>query len=76
MSPTMGGGSFPGECYATCQPTTACETLTDEATCNARGDCTSVYNGDNCTCYPGGYCECEILTWDRCESLGVVPMPL
>ncbi|MGE0396224.1 MAG: hypothetical protein AB7T06_05830 [Kofleriaceae bacterium] len=76
MDPTTMGGCFPGQCYGSCVPTTACETLTTEGACNARGDCTSVYNGDDCTCYPGGYCECEVLTWDHCESLGSVPMPL
>ena len=76
MDPTTMGGCFPGQCYGSCVPTTSCESLTDEGTCNARGDCTSVYDGDDCTCYPGGYCECQVLTWDRCESLGVVPMPL
>ncbi|MFN0248613.1 MAG: hypothetical protein ACKV2T_17105 [Kofleriaceae bacterium] len=75
MEPTPIGGCFPGQCYGTCVPTTACESLTTESACNARTDCTSVYNGDDCTCYPGGFCECEILTWDHCESLGAVPMP-
>lgn len=70
------GGCFPGQCEASCVPTTACEMLTTEGACDARSDCTSVYSGDDCTCYPGGYCECAILTWDHCESLGVVPMPL
>ena len=76
MDPTTNGDCFPGQCYGSCVPTTACESLTTEGACNARGDCTSVYNGDDCTCYPGGYCECQILTWDHCESLGAVPMPL
>lgn len=76
VDPTTMGGCFPGQCYGQCVPTTACESLTTEGACNARGDCTSVYNGDDCTCYPGGFCECQILTWDHCESLGAVPMPL
>lgn len=75
MDPST-AGPFPGQCYGTCVPTTACETLTTEGACNTRNDCTSVYNGDDCTCYPGGYCECEVLTWDHCESLGGVPLPL
>lgn len=75
LEPTM-GGTFPGHCYGTCVALAACETLTTETTCDARNDCTSVYNGEDCTCYPGGYCECAILTWDHCESLGMVPTPL
>jgi hypothetical protein len=75
MDPSTMGGTFPGQCYGSCVPLTACEALTTEAACNGRSDCTSVYDGENCTCYPGGYCECEILTWDHCESLGTVPMP-
>lgn len=75
MDPST-AGCFPGQCYGTCVPTTACESLTTQTACDARNDCTSVFNGDDCTCYPGGYCECEILTWDHCESLGGVPMPL
>lgn len=55
-------------CNPTCTPVTACETLTTKQACDARGDCTSVYDGENCTCYENGYCECETLTWARCES--------
>ena len=76
MDPTTMGGTFPGQCDAACVPLTACELLTTQSACDARGDCTSVFNGDDCTCYPGGYCECQVLTWDRCETVGGVPMPL
>lgn len=56
-------------------PLAACETLSDELSCVARGDCTAVYEGDNCTCYPSGGCTCENLTYERCESV-LMPMPL
>lgn len=69
-------GPFPGQCEGTCVALAACETLATQNACDARSDCTSVFNGDDCTCYPGGYCECQILTWDHCESVGAVPMPL
>ena len=52
------------------------KTLTTQNACDTRSDCTSVFEGDDCTCYPGGYCECAILTWDHCETVGGVPMPL
>jgi hypothetical protein len=76
MDPSTNGGTFPGQCIGSCVPLTACELLATEGTCNARNDCTSVYSGEDCTCYPGGYCECQILTWDHCETVGGVPMPL
>jgi hypothetical protein len=55
-------------------PIAACETLSDEMSCIARGDCTAVYEGTDCTCYPNG-CSCENLTFDRCESV-LMPLPL
>ena len=58
-----------GQCFASCQPTTSCEALTTEAACAGRGDCTTVYLGDDCTCTPGGGCTCEVLTYDHCETL-------
>lgn len=76
VEPSMNGGTFPGYCTGSCVPLAACETLTTQNACDARGDCTSVFEGDDCTCYPGGYCECAILTWDHCETVGGVPMPL
>ncbi len=75
LEPTT-GGTFPGHCTGTCVALAACETLATENGCDARNDCTSVFSGEDCTCYPGGYCECQILTWDHCETLGAVPMPL
>lgn len=57
-------------CNPTCTPVTSCEALVTQQACDARGDCTSVFNGTNCTCYDNGYCECETLTWDRCETWG------
>jgi hypothetical protein len=45
----------------------ACETITDESTCELRMDCIPIYNGTNCTCSPNG-CTCQDLTWERCES--------
>jgi hypothetical protein len=57
-------------CQAYCVPdTAACEALTTEAACTARGDCTPVYLGENCTCDANGNCECEILEYERCQSL-------
>lgn len=63
-----------GQCYAQCHMSTSCEAITTEASCAARTDCTTVYNGDDCTCTPTGGCHCEILTYDHCETLH--PQPL
>ncbi|MGE0869660.1 MAG: hypothetical protein AB7P03_13930 [Kofleriaceae bacterium] len=64
---TGAGGTIPPTCQAQCVPVTACEALTTEMECIARGDCRPVYDGQECTCYPNG-CTCEILTYERCES--------
>ena len=62
-------GCWSGYCIPQNQcPLAACETLSTEMSCVARGDCTPVYEGTNCTCYPSG-CTCEDLTYERCESL-------
>lgn len=72
-TPGLRDGCWTGYCIPTSScPAPACETLTTEATCDARSDCMPVYTGTNCTCYPSG-CTCETLTWNRCES---VYMPL
>ncbi len=66
-------GCWSGYCIPsdTC-PVVACETLTSEASCSARSDCSPVYLGDDCTCYPG-YCECNLLTYERCDPT-VLPL--
>jgi hypothetical protein len=60
----------PPTCTVDCVPDgPSCETIADEATCVARPDCTSVYEGFNCTCdSSGNNCTCETLIWDRCET--------
>jgi hypothetical protein len=59
----------PPVCTVDCVPDgPTCEMIGTEAECNARPDCTSVYNGFNCTCNADGTCTCETLVWDRCET--------
>lgn len=67
-TPGIANGCYTGYCIpdSAC-PLPACETLTTEATCGARGDCTPVYIGTDCTCELGT-CTCTTLTYDRCES--------
>ena len=57
-----------GTCYPTCVPSQSCETLTTELACQARSDCTPVYDGTDCTCTLYG-CTCQHLTYERCETL-------
>jgi hypothetical protein len=75
--PGVKNGCWSGYCIPQSACATAtCETLTTEAACASRADCTPVYSGGNCTCYPGG-CTCEDLTFARCETWGMVqPLPL
>ena len=71
--PGVANGCYTGFCIPTSQcEMAACETITDEHTCEARMDCIPVYNGTDCTCTPSG-CTCATLTWERCES-GVMPL--
>jgi hypothetical protein len=48
-------------------PPPACDTLTTEADCTARGDCDAIYDGYDCTCDPSG-CTCQTETYARCQS--------
>ena len=71
-TPGVSGGCWSGYCIPNHQcPAPTCETLTTEAACTARGDCTPVYDGDECTCVPWG-CSCEELTYSHCETWGMV----
>ena len=72
-TPGVENGCYTGYCIPTSQcPLAACETLSSENACDARGDCTPVYTGTDCTCYPDG-CSCGTLTYDRCESVTASP---
>jgi hypothetical protein len=53
-------------CNPDASPPPACSTLTTEAACKARPDCTPIYNGSNCTCDPNG-CTCQNETFERCQ---------
>jgi hypothetical protein len=61
-------GCWSGYCIpvSACAPV-ACESLTNEASCSNRPDCTPMYTGDHCTCTPDR-CECESTTFARCET--------
>lgn len=80
--PSCPTGTLPGivaGCYSGyCIPTyscevAACETLSTEAACSARWDCTPVYLGTDCTCTMTGGCTCQTETYERCEST-VMPL--
>jgi len=64
----VSNGCWSGFCIPTgdCE-VPACETITNEQTCESRMDCIPVYNGTDCTCTPSG-CTCATETWERCES--------
>ena len=66
--PGVVNGCWSGFCIPTgdCE-VSACETLTDETSCESRMDCIPIYNGTDCTCTPSG-CTCATETWERCES--------
>jgi len=75
--PSCPVGTLPGitdGCYSGyCIPTSSCEapscaSLSTEASCEARSDCTPVYTGTNCTCTSSG-CTCTDETYMSCESL-------
>jgi hypothetical protein len=67
--PGVVNGCWSGYCIPTysCE-IAACETLSSEAACSARGDCTPVYLGTDCTCTMSGGCTCTTETYERCES--------
>lgn len=70
----VANGCYTGYCIpASSCPQATCEQLTDEYACNARGDCRTVYTGDNCTCDANG-CTCDDLTFARCETAWAVPL--
>jgi hypothetical protein len=77
-APSCPMGTLPGVingCYSGyCIPTyscevPACETLSTEVACTARGDCAAVYTGSDCTCTMSGGCTCATETYAKCESL-------
>lgn len=68
--PGVTNGCWSGFCIptSTC-PVPACETVTDEATCQSRSDCEPVYDGQGCTCTPDGACTCQSESFARCETI-------
>lgn len=68
--PGIRNGCYTGYCVPTygCE-IAACETLSTEAACGARSDCSAVYQGNNCTCDTLDHCTCESETYSKCESL-------
>ena len=68
--PGVTNGCWSGFCIptSTC-PVPACETVTDESTCQSRSDCEPVYDGQGCTCTPDGSCTCQSESFARCETL-------
>ena len=66
--PGVTNGCWSGYCIPTADcEVPACETLTTEAACTSRSDCSPVYSGTDCTCTPSG-CTCNTLSFERCES--------
>ena len=53
--------------FTQCAAESSCASLTDEASCLARPDCTAVYTGTDCTCDEAGDCTCENEAYDKCE---------
>jgi hypothetical protein len=48
-------------------PPPACDTLTTETDCVARGDCDAVYTGYDCTCDASG-CVCKTEVFASCQT--------
>jgi hypothetical protein len=48
-------------------PPPACDTLTTEMDCTARGDCDAVYNGYDCVCDASG-CVCKTEVFAFCQA--------
>lgn len=48
-------------------PPAACDTLTSEQDCAARGDCEAVYDGYDCTCDLSG-CTCKTEVYASCKA--------
>ncbi len=78
ITPACPTGSLPGVkdgCYTGyCIPVAecpdmppACETVTSEATCIARVECTGLYEGVGCTCDPSG-CVCDEWVFQSCTT--------
>jgi len=67
--PGILNGCWSGYCIptASCE-LAACETLTTEAACQGRSDCTPVYTGTDCTCTMTGGCTCATETYAKCET--------
>jgi hypothetical protein len=77
-------GCYTGICIANedCTDGSPCSQQPDQATCDARMDCSSVVNGINCTdpdgnaCQAGvGNCTCEQVLFDSCEDAATEPDP-
>jgi hypothetical protein len=69
----IANGCWSGFCIpdAACPPAT-CEQLPDEASCQARPDCTPIYQGLDCTCTPAG-CTCASEIYETCRGYATQP---
>ena len=65
-------GCYNGQCIAADQCADAppsCVSLPDEASCQARTDCTAIFGGQGCTCDPASeVCNCPVITYQSCQA--------
>ncbi len=66
--PGVRNGSYTGYCIPSwaCE-STACESITDAETCDAREDCVPAYTGYNCTWNADGSFVCAEWVFDHCD---------
>jgi len=67
-TPGIKDGCYTGFCIPLeqCEQPAACNTISNEASCIARADCTPIYHGENCSC-EATVCTCETWIFDNCQ---------
>jgi len=67
-TPGIKDGCYTGYCIPLeqCEQPAACNTISNEASCIARNDCSPIYRGENCTCEET-VCTCETWIFETCQ---------
>ena len=69
--PQLACGSIECSVVGTCvvTPPPSCASLPDQASCQARSDCTAIFGGQGCTCDPASeVCNCPVITYQSCQA--------
>jgi hypothetical protein len=67
-TPGIKEGCYTGFCIPLeqCEQPAACNTISNEASCIARADCSPIYRGEDCSC-EDTVCTCQTWIWESCQ---------